>query len=146
MIEVTVTGLEQLEQLIVRLQFIGIIEQDVYEIFRDVMYQFYQDVLADPAIPEKYKQSVVFFYFPPTVIITYLPKVIRAGQERKLTTRAEWTLYWCVKRGYLGGEIVEVPEYIDATWLQEKWNREKDKYIAMIRDRVVELIRRVLVG
>jgi hypothetical protein len=146
MIEVNVTGLEQLEALIVRLQFFGIIEEQVYEIFREVMYEFYQDVLADPAIPEKYKQSVVFFYYPPTVIITYAPKVIRAGEERKLTTRAEWTLYWCIKRGYLGGEIAEVPEYLDATWLEDKWNREKDKYISEIRDKVVELIKRVLLG
>jgi hypothetical protein len=146
MIEVNVTGLEQLEALTARLQFFGIVEEQVYEIFREVMYEFYQDVVRDPAIPDKYKESVVFFYYPPTVIITYAPKVVRAGEERKLTTRAEWVLYWCVKRKYLGGEIAEVPEYLDVTWLEEKWEKEKDKYINKVRDRVVELVKRVLIA
>jgi hypothetical protein len=146
MIEVNVKGLEQLQSLITRLSLLPTLEIQIYEIFYEVMLQFYNDIKADPNIPEKYKEGVIYVWYPPTFIVTYyVPEVWeKAKQEKAFTTRAEWIVYQCVKRGYFGGELKGVPEYLEATYIEDKWNREKEKYIDMIRNRVIELIRSAL--
>jgi len=145
MIEVSVSGLEQLQSLVSRLSLLPNLKDQIDQIFYDVMLEFYQSILQDPSIPEKYKHGIVYVWQPGLFIITYFvePEWKRKEQEGKLT-RVEWVVYRCIKRGYWGGEMRGVPEYTEATYIEDKWNAEKDTYINMLRDRIVSLIRSVL--
>lgn len=148
-ITVSITNVEVLDKLIEAIASVSTKEvlmklllNEVYE----VMIEWKRNEIdADESIPEKYKRNVIVVKGDEAVhVLCYVPEVFEKKVEsRAFATRAEWEVYRCVKRGYYYGRIVSVVEHPEEVTniLKDKWEKTKDKYTALIKNRIVEALR-----
>jgi len=136
MIQITVTGLEQIETLSTMLEP-TIMETIAKDVLRDILETFIKiEIIGDPEIPEEYKAGVRLVETPTQfIILYYVPEYWEEKRRKKeLVTRLEWIIYRCVKRGYYAGKLTPSVEYLRERYIERKWQATGQFYLNMFRD------------
>ena len=107
-------------------------------IMTDVADLIYNDIISDPNMPPEYVDSMAIAENEEEYEIIIGPVHDKALLQEFGADRAMWLLYRCPKRRYMGGQIRKRIE--GKFYLRQFWNENKDKYLGVLRNRVVSNI------
>lgn len=138
LINVEVSGLEKLAQLINRVDPIVLREKICDMVYRELS-SFAESIRADPNIPQEVKDAL-FLY------VNYESGNVGLGifWESEDIKWLRWGViqykqYKCPVRKYWGGTLKKA--YTGPTYVRELWNRNKASIISRVRSSIIELIR-----